>query len=218
MFKKLARLVFVPKCRCCGRPSPDHLCRRCAEKLSACRLADMGACAGKKLSGIEDVYGAYSYKDAAARAVTRAKFADPVPFLRSFLDDISIDIESILVQNNIDMVRAVPCHKSKLYRQETDIPLRMAEIISERTKVTLYKGLKKTRKTAAQHTLARADRRKNLQGAFEADGKAMGRNILLIDDVITSGSTMERCARRLARAGCRQVFAWAYTINSYGED
>lgn len=82
----------------------------------------------------------------------------------------------------------------------------------------VYHGLKKIKKTEIQHSLPLAKRKTNLQGAFLAQTDIAGKNLLLIDDVMTSGSTLSRCAQRLVQAGCGKITAWVYAYNTYMEE
>jgi predicted amidophosphoribosyltransferase len=70
-------------------------------------------------------------------------------------------------------------------------------------------ALKRVKSTPQQVGLSRAQRAANIQGAFRvpAEGKAevVGRRLILVDDVLTSGATVEGCAKALLRAGARNV-------------
>ncbi len=73
-----------------------------------------------------------------------------------------------------------------------------------------YGLLKRRRSTESSFTLSRRGRRRNLAGAFQVTGKLTGREILLIDDIFTSGATARECARVLVRAGASKV--WVATV------
>ncbi|MDZ4221554.1 MAG: phosphoribosyltransferase family protein, partial [Patescibacteria group bacterium] len=79
----------------------------------------------------------------------------------------------------------------------------------------LGRSLARTKKTAAQATLSGIDRRTNIAGAFAAldPASAAGRHIVLVDDVITTGSTTDALARLLKNSGALSV--WALTL-AYG--
>lgn len=214
----IRKILTVPKCRCCFKPAAGNLCESCGLQLAACRMKEGKIPDADCPPLVDAAYGSYYYKGAAAQSVIKAKFSNPARFLSSFLQDISVDINTILVQNEIDMVRSVPCHKSKLYTRETDLPRQMAKVIGRRFKVPVYHGLKKIKKTEIQHSLPLAKRKTNLQGAFLAQTDIAGKNLLLIDDVMTSGSTLSRCAQRLVQAGCGKITAWVYAYNTYMEE
>jgi ComF family protein len=67
--------------------------------------------------------------------------------------------------------------------------------------------LERRRETAVQSTLALADRHANLAGAFEANGAAAGRCVVLVDDVMTSGATLQAAAQAMRDAGAQCVLA-----------
>ncbi len=73
-----------------------------------------------------------------------------------------------------------------------------------------YDLIKRRRSTESSYTLSRRGRRRNLAGAFRAAGKLAGREVLLIDDIFTSGATARECARVLVRAGASKV--WVATV------
>jgi predicted amidophosphoribosyltransferase len=77
-----------------------------------------------------------------------------------------------------------------------------------------HRALKRVKATPQQVGLSQSARAQNMQGAFRVppDGKAevAGRRLILIDDVLTSGATMDACARALLRAGAAQVDALVF--------
>ncbi len=76
--------------------------------------------------------------------------------------------------------------------------------------VPAHGALVRVRQTAAQFELSKTERRKNLRGAFEVTGEIRGREVLVIDDIMTSGATARECARVLKAAGASRV--WVATL------
>ncbi len=210
----LKQIFIVPKCKCCFKPADrNNLCDSCRIELAKCRIKNPSLPTNKKIELISESYASYKYENRARDVVTRAKFRNPAPFLASLLDDISIDINHILSQNNIDIIVPVPCHKSKLYTQEYDLSDEMAKRIAKHSGKEYSHCVTKNRKTEKQHNLPRDRRRANLVNAFEVNENLTGKNILIIDDVITTGFTASSIALELKLAGRERVYVWAYTLN-----
>jgi ComF family protein len=109
-----------------------------------------------------------------------------------------------------DALVPVPLHWRRLWARRFNQSAQLGKTISAESGVPIAENaLKRVKATAQQVGLSQAERATNVQGAFRvpADHKAevMGRNLVLIDDVLTSGATVDACARSLLRAGARQV-------------
>ncbi len=104
----------------------------------------------------------------------------------------------------------VPLHWRRLWARRFNQSALLARIVSEAGGVpVVHEALKRVKATPQQVGLSRTERASNVQGAFKVapNGKAniAGRRILLIDDVLTSGATVDACARALLRAGAGNV-------------
>ena len=101
---------------------------------------------------------------------------------------------------------SVPLHaKKEKYRgfNQTHI---LCGKISEKTGLVFQKeGLERKRETIAQSELTPEERKENLKDAFQATGIFSGKRILLVDDIFTTGTTCNECAKALYRAGAREV-------------
>jgi ComF family protein len=109
-----------------------------------------------------------------------------------------------------DVLVPVPLHWRRLWARRFNQAARLADVISTASGVPVaYGALKRVKPTAHQVGLSRSQRAENVQGAFRVndEGKAevAGRRLVLIDDVLTSGATVDACARALLRAGARNV-------------
>ena len=109
-----------------------------------------------------------------------------------------------------DALVPVPLHWRRLWQRRFNQSMALAATISGVCGVPVaHAVLKRAKATAQQVGLSRAERATNVQGAFrvpsEARGDVKGRRFILVDDVLTSGATVDACARVLLRAGARQV-------------
>ncbi len=109
-----------------------------------------------------------------------------------------------------DALVPVPLHWRRRWARRFNQSAMLAAAVSTASGVPIVAGaLKRVKPTAQQVGLTRSERAANVQGAFRVppDGKAAvaGRRLVLVDDVLTSGATVEGCARALLRAGAANV-------------
>ncbi|QPJ66600.1 MAG: ComF family protein [Candidatus Nitrohelix vancouverensis] len=106
---------------------------------------------------------------------------------------------------------SVPLHKNKLKERQFDQAFLIARALAHYYGLPLAnEWVVKIRDTASQAKKNRTERMKNVRGAFQAlDGDAIkGRNILLVDDVYTTGATVNEVAKTLKSAGCASVYVF----------
>jgi ComF family protein len=110
----------------------------------------------------------------------------------------------------VDGVLPVPLHWVRERRRGYNQALLLAKDFGRRTETPLWDGvLRRKRSTKPQTELGRESRRANVEGAFEVKRpeRVRGKSLLLVDDVCTTGATLEACARALKAAGARRVGA-----------
>lgn len=121
-------------------------------------------------------------------------------------------LQQHLAQNNlnVDLVTAVPLHPSRQQERGYNQAELLAREIARRKGITFVPGLVRVRATADQVGLDATGRRENVDGAFAADRSAFsGSRVLLVDDVCTTGATMDACAVALKEAGAKLTFGLA---------
>jgi ComF family protein len=110
---------------------------------------------------------------------------------------------------SVDIVVPVPLHKRRLRRRGFNQAARLAHALSEQVNLTVDEGiLVRHRSTVAQVDLGAEQRRENVRDAFRCVSQgAVGKHVLLVDDVLTTGSTLEACAEALRKGGASSVQA-----------
>jgi len=109
-----------------------------------------------------------------------------------------------------DALVPVPLHWRRLWARRFNQSAALAKVIASASGVPVaYGALRRVKPTAQQVGLTRAERALNVQGAFQvpkhASAAVTGRRLILVDDVLTSGATIDACARALLRAGAEAV-------------
>jgi ComF family protein len=102
-------------------------------------------------------------------------------------------------------VMHVPLHVSRLRSRGYNQAYEIAKELAKFTNRTLDNSLKRNKNTQMQAQLKLNQRAKNVSKAFTIKGKLENENIVLIDDVMTSGNTLKECAKTLKRAGAKDV-------------
>lgn len=111
-----------------------------------------------------------------------------------------------------DVIVPVPLHPARLRERGYNQSELLAQILSQKLGLLLnVKSLQRTRQTKSQMTLGSHERHHNVAGAFScADTDVAGQKVLLIDDVCTTGSTLDSCAETLKQSGVASV--WGLTL------
>ena len=107
------------------------------------------------------------------------------------------------------LIVPVPLHMDRLRERGYNQAALLARELSERSGLPVEEGsLVRIRETASQVALRADERRQNVRGAFRGRGeKSRDKRVLLIDDVSTTGATLEACAEALRQKGARSVWA-----------
>ncbi len=193
------RLGFLhaPACSCCGHPfehevGPAGLCGACAAARPPFRRAR----------------AALRYEEGCRDLILRFKHADrsdAAPAFARWMARAGAELTK-----DCDLIAPVPLHWRRLFRRRYN----QAALLSQRIAAVTAKShapdlLRRLRPSAEQGRLGRRARRARVAGAFEVKAswrdQVRERNILLIDDVLTTGATASACAETLLDAGARAV-------------
>jgi ComF family protein len=107
-------------------------------------------------------------------------------------------------------VLPVPLHSARLRERGYNQALEIARVLARRLKLPLATdAVRRTRATATQTTLPRTQRARNVRNAFAVRTDELnGKHVAIVDDVMTSGHTIDALAKVLRRAGAKEISVW----------
>ena len=188
-----------PGCACCGLPFAVALE---GETLCAACLATPPA--------FDSARAILAYDEHSRGAILALKHADRLDLVPGFTRWLGRSGRALL--ENSDMVVPVPLHPLRLWRRRYNQAAELARRLARDGSLSYAAALARSRPTPSQGAMVSAKaRRRNVMGAFKVPDPARvaGQRVLLVDDVLTTGATVEACARALKRAGAKRVHVLA---------
>jgi ComF family protein len=214
-----ARASFMAQdCLLCVAPSGNRvICAACEAALPAIGNA-CGACAiplpgggicGECLSrpfAFDDALACFEYRFPLDRLVQRFKFAGDLAVGRWLARQLAERVASA----HPDLVVAPPLTPSRLRARGFNQALEIGKVVARRCATRCdIAGIAKVRETAPQPGLGRRERRANLRAAFRCGIDVAGKHVAIVDDVMTTGATMDALAATLKQCGAARVSAWS---------
>ena len=193
--------IFFPKrCLYCGsKILSGYSCGHCnPTEKAGCRIFNIPM--GKN-SRMLKVYSANRYTDRYRKNLHSLKFNEKTYLAASFAECIC---DKIVIDGGATITYVPMTDKKKRERGYNQAQL-LAEKIGEQTGLSVKTLLVKKYENRIQHSLNKAERKENVKGVFAAEGDIKGQKIIIVDDIITTGSTMCECAATLYRAGAIEV-------------
>lgn len=194
-----ASLSFIgaPQCQCCGIPfdyviEEGAFCTQCLEyppKFASARAA-------------------LKYDDASKKMILGFKHGDKTHAVRTFIPWLKVAGAQML--QGADFLIPVPLHPYRLLARRYNQSALIAHALSRETGVAcLPMGLKRVRATPPQGHLSTKERHKNVRKAFAVPHavahRIVGKKIILVDDVFTTGATVQECTKVLLKSGAGEV-------------
>lgn len=208
-WKALLDLVYPPRCPVCRAAVEQHglLCLACLSGAVAEREINI---AGRRLAGLDSCRVLCDYGGGVKQLIHRLKFhkqAGASIYLSRLLED-RLDAGRFA---GVDAVVPIPLHAGRLAERgfnQTELIFRKW---AEGQGWLWLNALERIRSTAPQWELALELRRKNIKGAFKVTRPewVQGKVLLVVDDILTSGFTLNEAAKTLKRCGAKRVMGLA---------
>lgn len=205
LMRRFLLLLYPPKCQICGKILEEDIpvCTHCMNEISFANHAE-GMQQGTHFARC---YSACFYMEPLRQAFLRYKFGGCCHYSKLFgqwMTDTLLMVES----EPFDCVTWVPLHPFRRWRRGYDQAMLLAQEVSCRLHIPLVRIIRKARYTPAQSgTSSPEKRRRNVRGAYQPlEGQDLhGKRVLLVDDIITTGSTLENAAAALSSTGAAEI-------------
>lgn len=217
LFRYLVKTFELGRCPVCARPGTGGRFGLCASCLNKLDFPEHRAC---PMCGRPMPTGETLCHDCRL---------DPKPWGRAYcvgpysglLRDMILDFKfsgqlglgRILAHMAADAVKPgkgllvpVPLHTARLRRRGFNQCLELARRVSKLREIPFANALTRVKNTRPQMELTKTERRQNIKSAFSADpGKILGQRVILVDDIMTTGSTLKECAQELKKEGAEKI-------------
>lgn len=208
--------LFPHFCVGCEREG-DFLCQKCRGdilevEMQVCPKCNRLSLQGRYCLGCRDenihlkgiLTAAYFEEGPIKDIIHNFKYNSVIEF-KEILGKMMAGIEDF---PEIDIITFTPLHKKRFAQRGYNQAEILAKEISKRVKIPCQNLLIKHKKTKRQVGLKGFKRRKNLQGVFEVNKrlKIKNKKVIIVDDVCTTGTTLNECARVLKEAGAQEVW------------
>lgn len=209
-------LLYPPSCAVCGREG-RFVCETCEPELPRLLAPYCMRCAspGREVycrlctatpPHFDGVTAPYVHRGPVRDLVHNLKYNN----VRTSAPELGLLMAGHLASGSVqaDVLAPVPLHSRRERNRGYNQSVLLARAVSEAMDIPLEERLlTRTRDTAPQVTMkSPEERRRNIEDAFECAGEVSGANVLLIDDVVTTGGTMSACAKPLKTAGAESVW------------
>ncbi len=219
-FNVIISALFPNVCVACGEiiPESEHLCEYCAEMAEMvdftkccirCGMPKKECRCSKRVFHFNGCAAPFYNDGVMQKAMYRFKFGKKEYITKFFAEKMALTVKTAYSDINFDIVTFVPTtFKRKMSRGFNQSEL-LAKKISKILNTPLLSDLIKCKKSAKiQHTLKFDERFKNVKGRYECNRnyKLNGKTVLLVDDIKTTGATLDECAKQLLLLGADRVY------------
>ena len=195
--------LFTVKCPYCGRviKRSEYACDICKTKFPQTAFTNYA------VGGYETV-SPFPYNTVFAKAVKRFKFRNNPKLSKQLAFPLSAEILKAFDISKIDLITCVPMHRKTLRQRGYNQAELLAKECAEILQIEYLDTLEKFKENKFQHQLSGDKRAANVRGVYRVPDKSTvkDKNILIIDDIITTGNTLGECCRILKKSDCGNLY------------
>ena len=193
-------MFFVQSCAVCNAETESGVF------CPACRSSELLLEAMPGLLNLDGAVMGYKYSGALKEMLHKLKFEGESKFLQPLAEE-AVFLAQAYGESSFDMVVSVPTDAARRRQRGFDIPESIFAQALAVKGVWQPQVLARIRATAPQYGLTPDKRRSNVRGCFKVQRDVRGAKILLVDDILTTGATLNEAAKTLKQAGAKSVYA-----------
>lgn len=218
IFNIILNAVYPNRCISCGEIISDgeFLCEYCYEMTEYTDFSKMcincgmqkGDCQCKsRVFSFNGCISPFTNKGVAQNAMYRFKFGKVSAAAEYLAKEMAKSVKTVYADIDFDGIAFVPMHYTKKFKRGFNQSEMLAKKLSEILGIRLYQGLISVGYSSVnQHDLPFRERVSNLKGLYKYNYKITGKTVLLVDDIKTTGATLNECSKQLLSAGADNVY------------
>ena len=201
--------IFPPQCIICGTKNKNYICDRCDKIIKKYEsnqfLPEFED--NNKCRSYDKLYYLFRYEKMIRKIMINYKFYSKPYICHFFAFKILNNKKLSQILKKYDYIVPVPMSKTKEKIRGYNQTSLVTEILSNALKIKHNTNLKKTNNALTQSKLNKSDRKANIAGAFYIKEKNCFKNkrVILLDDIYTTGNTIEECARLIKNNGASEI-------------
>lgn len=226
MIKLLITALFPQRCDGCGEVinEGEHLCDYCYEMLERCiadklcikcGLSKKNCQCKRRIFHYDGCVSPFYKTGVAQKAMYAFKFRGKEIYSKLFSENMALTVKQCYPDVLFDGICYVPMPLKSEIRRGYNQSKALAEGLSKILGIPLYNALYCKNKPYIQHKSSYDSRFKNVRGIYSAVLNVSGKTILLVDDIKTTGATLDECARQLLIAGADRVYCITGLMTDY---
>jgi ComF family protein len=207
MIKILLDLIYPQVCGICGKLDKNAICKKCEIRLKKNAMFGVDNYSNTTSYFNEHLY-IFAYDGEIRKTILNYKFNDRPYIYKTFINFLKNNLEMCVQIKKYDIIIPVPISKKRYKQRGYNQSGIFAKDLARELEIKYLENvLIKLKDNIAQSLLNQDEREKNVQNVYKAISveKIVNKNILLVDDIFTTGSTLNECSKVLKEAGASNI-------------
>ncbi|HNR66696.1 MAG TPA: ComF family protein [bacterium] len=211
-FRAALDFIYPPLCLLCERnlqPDEHLVCRNCWQSLPNLQPYEISATELNPAFCFDFSFAPFAYLDSMQTLIHALKYRGFRRLIAPLAEAVAASASAVLHRWGAEALVAVPLHSARLRERGYNQAELLADRLGNSLGLPSYSVLRRSRYTPPQAQRSGSERRQNVENAFAVPDPAaiIGKKLVVVDDILTTGYTIDGCARALLEAGSARVAA-----------